>query len=121
MAAQLARAGLFAIISYLAQSAFHRSKTLGAVRLALGSETNFHPSSSDITVIPDTINCEDLHLHNGLLFTTCQEEDGTRAGWFPPLAHFADPSQAKGGAIRVIDPEVRMLRCARAQLWLLCI
>lgn len=106
MAAQLARAGLFAIISYLAQSAFHRGKTLGAVRLALGTDTNFHPSAADVTVIPDTINCEDLHVHNGLIFAACQEKDGTRKGWFPALHNLADPEQAKFGNLRIIDPEV---------------
>lgn len=106
MAAQLARAGLFAIISYLAQSAFHRGKTLGAVRLALGTQANFHPSAEDVKIIPDTINCEDLHVHNGLIFAACQEKDGTRKGWFPALHNFNDPSQAVYGNLRIIDPEV---------------
>ena len=108
MAAQLARAGLFAIISYLAQSAFHRGKTLGAVRLALGTEANFHPlgADSDVKIIPDTINCEDLHVHEGLIFAACQEKDGTRKGWFPALHNFNDPSQAVYGNLRIIDPEV---------------
>lgn len=112
MAAQLARAGLFAIISYLAQSAFHRGKTLGALRIALGTDPNFHSAgaAADVTVIPDTINCEDLHVHAGLIFAACQEKDGTRAAWFPALHNVADPTQAVYGNLRVIDPEVSPAR-----------
>lgn len=95
-----------AILSYLAQSAFHRGKTLGVLRAVLGSEPNFHPAATDLAVIPNTINCEDLHVHDGLIFAACVDKDGTRAGWFPPIAHFDDPAQGNFGNLRVIDPEV---------------
>ncbi|KAL7932575.1 hypothetical protein V8C35DRAFT_307483 [Trichoderma chlorosporum] len=63
----------------------------------------------DYVVIENTINCEDVHLHeaSGLLFAACEDYPGSRLAWFPPLEHFNDPSSTgkMKGKLQVIDPK----------------
>ncbi|RDA92115.1 hypothetical protein CP533_6061 [Ophiocordyceps camponoti-saundersi (nom. inval.)] len=68
-----------------------------------------HMPAIDVTVIPNTIHCEDLHYHkpSGLIFTACQNEEKDRFSWFPPLGNFDDPiiaSQTRG-SLKVINPK----------------
>jgi hypothetical protein len=63
-------------------------------------------------IIPDTVQCEDLHLHreSGLLFTACQGNDNATArwDWFPPLEK-VNPEGAIQGSLVVVDPIVRQV------------
>jgi hypothetical protein len=93
-------------IAYVAQALYGRLLTLGIIPptahvLVKGSE--YH-------LIPDTINCEDLHYHpgSGLLYAACQDKprvDGQT--WFPPLARFdVEAGWASRGGLVVVDPKV---------------
>ena len=84
----------------------HRAEILGYLRPY--EVENIH--GEDLTLIPDTIQCEDLHHHipSGLLFAGCQGSEEERFSWFPPLANFKDEKAAiksKGG-IYVVNPKV---------------
>lgn len=85
-----------------------RAEVLGFTR-PYGSVQNIH--GEGLKVIPDTVQCEDLHHHlpSGLLFTACQGKAAERFSWFPPLANFRDKKAADNskGSIYVIDPKVR--------------
>lgn len=103
------------VIAYVAKFLYDRATVLGAFR----SPTTFH-TSSEIKIIPDTINAEDLHYDDasGLIFTSAQGVDNTRHLWFPPLLRFSDPEAATraDGGLRVIDPEVRTLQIPKLTL-----
>jgi len=64
----------------------------------------------EVTEIPDTVHCEDLHYHlpSGTLFAACEDNAETRFKWFPPLTNFDAPELASKsrGSIHVIDPKV---------------
>lgn len=66
-----------------------------------------------LKIIPNTVQCEDLHHHlpSGLLFAACQGQATARYSWFPPSsgANFKDHKAAaeSHGSIYVIDPKVR--------------
>jgi hypothetical protein len=68
-------------------------------------------SKDELVIIPDTVNCEDLHYHapSGTIFTACEDDADVRFRWFPPLANFDDAELAgrSQGSIHVIDPKVR--------------
>jgi len=102
---------LVALAAFVVRLGYDRLVTLGAFRTNMASTlARSRALVDDIKFIPDTINAEDLHLDpvSGLIFAAVQEEDGSRAVWFPPLTRFAEPSvleKAKGG-LRVIDPKV---------------
>ncbi|KAK4191304.1 hypothetical protein QBC35DRAFT_27270 [Podospora australis] len=63
--------------------------------------------TEQVTAIPDTAHCEDLHHHipSGYLFTACEDNTETRFKWFPPLTNFEGPELARKsqGSIHVID------------------
>jgi hypothetical protein len=120
MARALTFALLIGILALVVRFGYDRLSTLGLFRTTLEptlkrSRALTGTAGSEIKFIADTINAEDLHLDDvsGLIFAAVQEEDGSRAKWFPPLTGFADPSvldTAKGG-LRVIDPKVSWWRC----------
>jgi hypothetical protein len=60
-----------------------RAKVLGATRPLSGFK-NIH--GEELRVIPNTLICEDLHLHkeSGLLYTACEGSYEDRFKWFPP-------------------------------------
>ncbi|KAH7240812.1 uncharacterized protein BKA55DRAFT_575806 [Fusarium redolens] len=64
-------------------------------------------SDADFITIDDTIVCEDLHLHSGLLYTACEDSYAPRFSWFPGLGVLHDPLTASKsrGSIHVIDPK----------------
>ncbi|KAK4669591.1 uncharacterized protein QC763_204350 [Podospora pseudopauciseta] len=66
-------------------------------------------TTQQVTSIPDTTHCEDLHHHvpSGLLFTACEDDPSTRFQWFPPLGNLDNPKLAaeNRGSIHVIDPK----------------
>ncbi|KAL1838485.1 hypothetical protein VTJ49DRAFT_2623 [Mycothermus thermophilus] len=66
-------------------------------------------AKDEVTVIPDTVHCEDLHYYapSGTIFTACEDEANVRFRWFPPLANFDDPELGgrSQGSIHVIDPK----------------
>ncbi|GKT52115.1 SET domain-containing protein 3 [Colletotrichum spaethianum] len=63
----------------------------------------------DFIAIEDTVHCEDIHHHvpSGFLFTACEDDETTRALWFPGLGHLDDPVKGskQKGSIHVIDPK----------------
>ncbi|KKA29783.1 hypothetical protein TD95_005189 [Thielaviopsis punctulata] len=65
--------------------------------------------AGDLKYIPDTIQCEDLHLYEktGMIFTACQDGREGRLSWFPPIDNFDDPflAQESQGSIHIIDPK----------------
>ncbi|XP_044714418.1 arylesterase domain-containing protein [Hirsutella rhossiliensis] len=68
----------------------------------------------DVSIIGNTLHCEDLHYHEAskLLFTACEDVESTRYSWFPPLANFNNPTAASKarGNIRIIDPRTLKAR-----------
>ncbi|KAF4946707.1 hypothetical protein FGADI_10911 [Fusarium gaditjirri] len=64
-------------------------------------------SDADFITTDDTIVCEDLHLHSGLLYTACEDSYAPRFSWFPGLGTLHDPLTASKsrGSIHVIDPK----------------
>lgn len=83
-----------------------RLEQLGVTRHA-DTIKNFHGSEpTSLRVIPSTVQCEDLHHHQGLIFAACQDPDlpAERHSWFPPLANFDDPHAITGGRLVEIDP-----------------
>ncbi|KAL2146595.1 hypothetical protein VTI28DRAFT_3094 [Corynascus sepedonium] len=68
----------------------------------------------EVTEIPDTVHCEDLHYHlpSGTLFAACEDNAETRFKWFPPLTNFDAPELASKsrGSIHVIDPKIMKSR-----------
>ncbi|KAK1756966.1 hypothetical protein QBC47DRAFT_173876 [Echria macrotheca] len=85
--------------------AAHRSLTvLGVLRWSPSSTFGLE----EVVVIPDTVNCEDLHYHkqSGMLFTACEDNVEGRFRWFPPLANFDDPELGRKsrGSIHVVNP-----------------
>lgn len=64
-------------------------------------------SDADFITIEDTIVCEDVHLHSGLLYTACEDSYTPRFSWFPGLGVLHDPLTASKsrGSIHVIDPK----------------
>ncbi|KAK4203067.1 hypothetical protein QBC40DRAFT_167807 [Triangularia verruculosa] len=66
-------------------------------------------TTQQVTSIPDTTHCEDLHHHipSGLLFTACEDDAATRFQWFPPVGNLENPAVAakSTGSIHVIDPK----------------
>lgn len=59
----------------------------------------------NLVTIPDTMLCEDLHLHkpSNLLFTACEDSYESRFSWFPGLGVLHDPRKMRG-SLHVIDP-----------------
>lgn len=95
---------LLAYVFYSFGPGLHRTSTvLGVFRTANTSVIQ------EVVVIPDTINCEDIHYHapSGTLFTVCEDNIETRFRWFPPLDNFDDPELARKarGSIHVVDPK----------------
>jgi hypothetical protein len=91
-------------ISLIFKAVYDRAVTLGAFRSPVAIYHN--AGIGDLRYI-DGANCEDLHLHeSGEIFAACQGVHGSRAGWFPPLANFDDPTVGGDGELRVIDPKV---------------
>jgi len=72
---------LASIIAILFPSLSLRAEVLGITRKTF---ENIH--GEDFRIIPDTQNCEDLHLHtpSGLIFGASQANDRVRSNWFPP-------------------------------------
>ncbi|KAH7173956.1 uncharacterized protein B0J16DRAFT_199198 [Fusarium flagelliforme] len=60
----------------------------------------------NLITIPDTMLCEDLHLHqpSSLLFTACEDSYESRFSWFPGLGVLHDPRKMRG-SLHVIDPK----------------
>ncbi|RDA87798.1 hypothetical protein CP532_2458 [Ophiocordyceps camponoti-leonardi (nom. inval.)] len=90
--------------SYLYGAAIYRTLVVFGVFRTPG-----HSPAVDVTAIPNTLHCEDLHYHesSGQIFTACEDDEKTRYSWFPPLANFDDPtvgSQARG-SLKVINPK----------------
>ncbi|KAL0482476.1 hypothetical protein AKO1_011160 [Acrasis kona] len=59
------------------------------------------------------VQCEDLHVHNGLVYTACQHSDRAqdRTKWFPPMGIFDVPVESKNekrGDLYVIDPQTTL-------------
>ncbi|MCJ1282967.1 hypothetical protein MMC26_002294 [Xylographa opegraphella] len=85
-----------------------RAEVLGYTR-SQASIRNIH--GEDLRVIPNTVQCEDLHYHlpSGLLFAACQGRSAERFSWFPasPEGNFRDPKAAADsqGGLFVIDPK----------------
>ena len=83
--------------------------------LGVFRRANTSAIQEEVVVIPDTINCEDIHYHapSGMLFTACEDNVETRFRWFPPLDNFDDPGLARKarGSIHVVDPKVSLTRC----------
>ncbi|MCJ1289943.1 hypothetical protein MMC34_001477 [Xylographa carneopallida] len=85
-----------------------RAVVLGYTRSQASIE-NIH--GADLRVIPNTVQCEDLHHHlpSGLLFAACQGRSAERFLWFPasPQGNFRDPKAAADsqGGLFVIDPK----------------
>ncbi|MCJ1435831.1 hypothetical protein MMC27_005207 [Xylographa pallens] len=85
-----------------------RAVVLGFTR-SQASIQNIH--GEDLKVIPNTVQCEDLHHHlpSGLLFAACQGRSAERFAWFPAstLGNFRDPNAAADsqGGLFVIDPK----------------
>lgn len=92
-------------ITLLFKALFDRATVLGAFRD--GSVVFHNAGYGDLKYI-EGINCEDLHYDasSGLIFTSCQTTDQSRAKWFPPLGNMDDPSAGGDGELRVIDPKV---------------
>ncbi|MCJ1478612.1 hypothetical protein MMC13_007293 [Lambiella insularis] len=84
-----------------------RAEVLGFLRPS--SVEDIH--GEGLRIIPNTVQCEDLHHHlpSGLLFTACQGQAEARYSWFPPSggANFKDHKAAdkSHGSIYVIDPK----------------
>ncbi|KAK5656871.1 hypothetical protein OQA88_4420 [Cercophora sp. LCS_1] len=94
------------ILAYLVYTyGFPAYKSLGI----FGAFRTPGSSPHDVVVIPDTVNCEDIHYEplTGNIFTACEDNVETRFGWFPPLANFDDPELGRKGkgSIHVIDPK----------------
>lgn len=99
---------LFAVLfAWVYQGVNHRFNVLGLTR-SKAALVNIH--GHDLRIIPNTIQCEDLHIHepSGLLFTACQGESESRLSYFPPLVNFLDPMKAAQiqGSIYVVNPKV---------------
>ncbi|KAF9771231.1 hypothetical protein IL306_011149 [Fusarium sp. DS 682] len=64
-------------------------------------------NDADLVTVDDTMICEDLHLHSGLLYTACEDSYEPRFSWFPALGVLHDPLTASKarGSIHVIDPK----------------
>ncbi|KAL2256358.1 hypothetical protein VTK26DRAFT_1789 [Humicola hyalothermophila] len=103
-----------ALVAYLAYTIvplFHRRLVvLGALRHYPEDVFKKDP----VVVIPDTVQCEDLHYHaqSGTIFTACEDNFENRFKWFPPLANFDNPEAASKsqGSIHVIDPKTLQSR-----------
>ncbi|MCJ1358095.1 MAG: hypothetical protein MMC33_008093 [Icmadophila ericetorum] len=99
----------------LSASVFYKPLSLRAEVLGLlrphDSIQNVH--GEDLKIIPDTVQCEDLHHHlpSGLLFAACQGSEDERFSWFPPLANFKDHNAAEKsqGGLYVVDPKTKKI------------
>ena len=60
----------------------------------------------NLITIPDTMLCEDVHLHksSNILFTACEDSYESRFSWFPGLGVLHDPRKMRG-SLHVIDPK----------------
>lgn len=101
-------AGLTGLAAYLYGPPTQRALTKLGVYRELTSSSLADPA--DLVVIPDTVQCEDLHYHapSHTLFTACEDVYDTRFQWFPPLGLFDAPDLAwkAQGSLHTIDPEV---------------
>ncbi|MCJ1380675.1 hypothetical protein MMC17_003783 [Xylographa soralifera] len=85
-----------------------RAEVFGFTRSQVSIQ-NIH--GEDLKVIPNTVQCEDLHHHlpSGLLFAGCQGRPAERFSWFPASTkgNFRDPKAAADsqGGLFVIDPK----------------
>jgi len=85
-----------------------RREVLGYTR-PLDKIHNIH--GEELKIIPDTTQCEDLHLYkpSNTLFTACQVGSPEyRHKWFPPLTVFDDPKAAREGSIYTVNPNVSL-------------
>ena len=94
--------------AFLSSAPVRRTLTLGGIfRTPTVSIQN---AASGVTALDGTIQCEDLHYHepSNLIFTACEENEGLRFSWFPPLGNFDDPSDVykSQGSIKIINPIV---------------
>lgn len=96
--------GLAAAGGLLFPSLRQRYVTLGVGRPASKVE-NIH-GMEGLKVIPNTIQCEDLHHEKStnVLFAACQATAYERSQWFPPLTVFTDPKAVAKGTIVRVDP-----------------
>ncbi|KAF5009710.1 hypothetical protein FDECE_4056 [Fusarium decemcellulare] len=90
------------IAIYIAPSIRLFTTVVGVFRQPSNTEVAEH----DFVTIPDTIHCEDMHHHSGLIFAACQDSYD-HFTWYPPLITFIDPVSAgqSRGSIHVIDPK----------------
>lgn len=69
-----------------------------------------HVDGSQVTLIADTVHCEDIHHHaaSDTVFAACEDDPATRRSWFPGLGILDDPvvGMKARGSIHVIDPKV---------------
>ncbi|KAL2268917.1 hypothetical protein VTJ83DRAFT_3763 [Remersonia thermophila] len=100
---------LGALLAYLLYSV---GPHLQRAVVVLGVFRKYPPGAvaeGQVTVIPDTVHCEDLHYYapSGTIFTACEDDASVRFRWFPPLANFDDPELGgrSQGSIHVIDPK----------------
>ncbi|KAI0476301.1 serum paraoxonase/arylesterase family protein [Xylariaceae sp. FL0804] len=80
---------------------------VGVLGLARSLETWQNIHGLETRVIPDTVACEDLHYHaeSGMLYTACNGNITTAAGWMPGAQSFAHPETVSHGTLVVIDPK----------------
>ena len=99
-----------ATIALVGQPLYQRAVTFGVTRPQSSFE-NIH-GLQELKLIPDTVHCEDLHLHetSGLMFTACQDYAEQAYHWWPALGLFKDPSNLKQGSITVVDPSTLRTR-----------
>ncbi|KAM7203114.1 hypothetical protein V8F33_002462 [Rhypophila sp. PSN 637] len=74
-------------------------------------------ADEDIVYIEDTQHCEDVHHHDGLLYTACEDNLDGRFKWFPPLGTFTEPELASKskGSIHVVDPKTKQSKRLKFQ------
>jgi len=111
----MARASSFTVFlaGALLSYAFYAFGPVAHRTLTVVGALRWSPASTlvdEAVVIPDTINCEDLHYHkqSGILFTACEDNVDGRFRWFPPLANFDDPElgRTSRGSIHIVNPNV---------------
>ncbi|KAM4057363.1 hypothetical protein HRG_014398 [Hirsutella rhossiliensis] len=98
--------------SYTYGTSLRRMTLVLGVFRTPASQDSIQPK--DVSIIGNTLHCEDLHYHEAskLLFTACEDVESTRYSWFPPLANFNNPTAASKarGNIRIIDPRTLKAR-----------
>lgn len=97
----------FAVLLYPFYGPVKQRITVLGITRPYDKIVNIH--GQDLRLIPNTVQCEDLHLHkeSGMLFTACQGAEDTtgRYKWFPPLEKF-NTEGINQGSFYVVDPKV---------------